>query len=118
MVKNKHKEYIVSNYILQDTSLLFEKFISDITVKEKGKVVELTLYYSPNSKYDVWKIKKKCLKEPQYITSFMKNGMLCAKFYAPSKYTDLIVCKMNTLDNNLGKIYNFEFCETKNPGRS
>ena len=118
MVKDKHKEYIVSNYILQDTSLLFEKSISNITVKEKGKVVELMLYYSPDSKYDVWRIRKKAIKEPQYISTSMKNGMMCIKFYAPSKYTDLIVCKMNTLDNNLGKIYNFEFCETKNPGCS
>lgn len=117
MVKGKNKEYIVSNYILKNTNLLFEKSISDIKVQEKGKVVELTLYYKPSSKYDVWRLKKEFYKEPQYISHTIKNGMLCVKFFAPSKFADLIVCKLHSIDPNL-KEYKILSCETKNPDRS
>lgn len=117
MVKNKDKEYIISNYILQNSDLLFDKCISDIKVIEKGKIVELQLYYKPSSKYDVWRIKKEFYKEPQYIKTIMKNGMICGIFYSPSKYADLIICKLHTIDTSL-KEYKILNNETKNPGRS
>lgn len=44
--------------------------------------------------------------------------MLCAKFYAPSKYADLIICKMHTYNPNISEEKILSFCETKNPGYS
>lgn len=113
MVKGKFKEYIVSNYILQNSNLLFEKSISDVQIKEKGKVVELTLYYKPSSKFEIWKLKKEFYKEPQHINTVIKNGMLCAKFYAPSKFADLIVCKLHTTEPSLGENKIFECVKQK-----
>lgn len=117
-MRGKSKEYIVSNYILQNSDLLFEKSISDIQIKEKGKIVELLLYYKPSSKFEIWKLKKEFYKEPQYITSTIKNGMLYAKFLAPSKYADLIICKLHTTVPNIGIDKILSYCETKNPGCS
>ena len=114
MVKGKSKEYIVSNYILQNTNLLFEESISDIEIKEKGRVVELTLYYNPASKYDVWRLRKEFLKEPQHIVTTIKRGMLCAKFYAPTKYADLIICKLHTVEPSIGINRIIECVKTKN----
>lgn len=118
MLKGKNKEYIISNYILQSSELLFEKSISDIQIKERGNIVELILYYKPSSKFETWKLKKWFYKEPQYITTFIKNGMLCAKFYAPSKFKDLIICKMHTINLNFAENRIFDYVKQKNPGRS
>lgn len=117
MLKGKNKEYIVSNYILQNTNLLFKKSISDIKIQKRGGVVELMLYYKPSSKYELWDLKRDFYKEPQYISHTTKNGMLCVRFFAPSKFADLIICKLYTIDETLkeNKVLN---CETKNPGRS
>ena len=67
------------------------------------------LYYKPSSKFEVWRLKKEFYKEPQYISTCIKNNMLCAKFYAPSKFADLIVCKLHTTEPNLceNKILNY-----------
>jgi hypothetical protein len=34
------------------------------------------------------------LQEPQLINTTMKDNMLCAKFLAPTKFADLIICKL------------------------
>ena len=94
MIKDKEKKILVSNYIIQNSDLLFQKSLSDIKVKEKGKIVELWLYYSPSSKYEIWNLKKLFLQEPQLINTTMKDDMLCAKFLAPTKFADLIICKL------------------------
>ena len=96
MIKNKDKEILVSNYIIQSSELLSHKSIKNIEIKERGKIVELRLYYLPSSKYEMWNLKKLFYKEPQFITTTMKDGMLCAKFLAPSKFADLIICKLYT----------------------
>jgi len=96
VLKNKDKEILVSNYIIQNSELLFHKSIKNIEVKEKGKIVELWLYYLPSSKYEIWSLKKLFYKEPQLITIVMRNNMLCVKFLAPSKFADLIICKLHT----------------------
>lgn len=118
MVKGKIKEYLVSNYIIQNSDLLFQKSISDIQVKEKGKLVELTLFYKPKSKFEIWNLRKQFYKEPQYVTSTIKNGSLCAKFYAPSKYADLVICKLHTYNISPTENKIFDFCETKSLGYS
>ena len=118
MAKNRDKELLISNYIIQNTDLLFQRSISDIEVKEKGKIVELLLYYLPTSKFEIWRLKKEFFKEPQYISSTMKKGMLCAKFLAPSKFVDLIICKLHTIEPSVIEKKLLNFCETKNPGCS
>ena len=101
MIKNKGKEYIVSNYILQNSELLFDECISDIKILEKGKIVELQLYYKPNSKFDVWRIRKNFYKEPKYIKNSTRNVFLCGVFYAPKKFADIIICKLHTINSDL-----------------
>ena len=113
MIRNKGKEILVSNYIIQNTNLLFQKTISNIEIKEKGKLVELWLYYLPSSKFETWKLKKEFIKEPQYIACNVKNGMLCAKFLAPSKFADLIICKLHSVELNVYENKILNYCETK-----
>ena len=84
--------FAVSN-IVQDISLLFENSIQDIQIKEVGSVVEVIFYYTPSSKYDVWRIRKKFLSEKNILTFGVKNNKICAKLLAPKHISDIIVCK-------------------------
>ena len=96
MIENKEKEILVSSYIIQNSELLFHKSVKDVEVKERGKIVELWLYYLPSSKYEIWDLKKLFMHESQFIMYTMKKDMLCVKFLAPTKFADLIICKLHT----------------------
>ena len=107
------KESIAACYVITDVELLCHSALSDIKVKSRGNVVELWLYYLPKTKYDIYRIKKLCYKESQFILTRMKDGYFCAKFLAPSKYANLLICEMALAKPNLGERKILEYVKQK-----
>ena len=85
-----YNELLAATYIIKYSNLVCDKYLRDIRFSETKNVVEMILCFEPVSKEIIWRIKQECMKEPHYINSFPKDGMMCFRFLAPSKYKDLI----------------------------